>query len=174
VSLFVVRPGRWDPWEFFPRRKRASACIKKAQGSVRGIPQRSHTFPALLLPSPHLALRTLTTTMLFSRNLLATFLAVVAAVANGSPVEPEEHCDTKFKFCEGEYWQEPCLVPDSVVLGKCHNFRDEFNLTNVKSFGRQWGGLIQSRLNSVRPFETPPESHSIPLPSRRSGYTIPH
>jgi len=74
--------------------------------------------------------------MLFSRNLLATFLAAAAAVANGAPVEPGQlHCEAKYVFCEGEYWQERCVYPESVVLSKCHNFGLDYNLTNVKSFG---------------------------------------
>ena len=98
-------------------------------------PERSHAFPALLLSTPHFALRTLTTTMLPSRNPFAAFLIVAAVVASGSPVEPEKGQDTKVKFCEGRFWQEPCRVPDSVTLDKCHEFSSEFGLTNIKSFG---------------------------------------
>jgi len=73
--------------------------------------------------------------MLSSANLLATFLVAMAVIASGSPVEPDRQYDTKFKICEGKYWQDPCCVPDSVVLEKCYDFGSEFNFTNVKSFG---------------------------------------
>jgi len=102
---------------------------------AQGIPQQSRTFPALLPSTPHFTLRTSTTTMLFSANILATFLVAAAVVASGSPVEPEKRQDTKVKFCEGRFWQEPCRVPDSVILEKCYEFRSEFGLTNIKSFG---------------------------------------
>jgi len=105
-----------DPWDFFPR-------------AVPRIPRSSTIHPS------YFALRTLTTTMLPSRNPFAAFLIVAAVVASGSPVEPEKGQDTKVKFCEGRFWQEPCRVPDSVILDKCHEFSSEFGLTNIKSFG---------------------------------------
>jgi len=55
--------------------------LKKAQELVQEIPQQPHTLPTILLPTSHLALRSSTTTMLFSRKLFAVLLAVTAVNA---------------------------------------------------------------------------------------------
>jgi len=84
--------------------------------------KRSHAFPVLLLSTSHFALRSSTTTMLFSRNLFAAFVAVAAAGVSGSPVEPEKRTyNTKFKFCEGKEWQGDCTVPDLIETNMCHD-----------------------------------------------------
>jgi len=105
------------------------------QRLVRGIPQQSRTFLALLPSTSRFALRPSTTTMLFSRNLFATFLAVAAVGVSGSPVELENpNHYTKVKLCTEENWSGFCPVPD-LILGQCYRIDSDFGMPSAKSFG---------------------------------------
>jgi len=99
---------------------------KKVQELVQGIPQQPHTFPAILLPTSHLALRSSTTTMLFSRNLFAALLAITAV--NAQPLR-ESDLLVNVKYCK----------PDGVHCGNV-----TVNLFACRPFADGYQGQINS------------------------------